>query len=199
MLKVLTKRDHLEPSYDEMLRGRAKVFAGRLNWEVHVRDGKEFDYYDLQADPVYLVSLGQTEGVTGSLRLLPTTGATMLKSEFSHMFREAVDVEGPAVWECTRLCVHPASERGAYEPGLVALQLLSGLCDFALGSGVKHIVGVYEAAIQRVYRRLGWSPKLLSLSQPQFGRIGCGLWEVSLEVGDLLRERLTERGSPLLR
>ncbi|UIJ93530.1 acyl-homoserine-lactone synthase [Sinorhizobium meliloti] len=194
MLKILTRADYADQSYEEMLRGRAKTFGERLNWSVAIRDGKEFDSYDQDADPIYLTALDERGHVAGSLRLLPTTGPTMLKREFRNMFQEPADVDGPTTWECTRFCVHPQTSIGAHWPRSVAVQLLSGLCDLALRSGIENIVGVYDAPMERVYRRLGWSPSLLSRSWPQLGSFCCGLWHVNPEIGNLLRCRVKESG-----
>ncbi|WKL25615.1 acyl-homoserine-lactone synthase [Sinorhizobium meliloti] len=59
MLKILTRADYADQSYEEMLRGRAKTFGERLNWSVAIRDGKEFDSYDQDADPIYLTALDE--------------------------------------------------------------------------------------------------------------------------------------------
>ena len=63
---------------DEMFRLRARVFRDRLGWDVRVADGQERDKYDDEG-PVYLI-YADDEGrkVKGCLRLLPTTGPTVL-------------------------------------------------------------------------------------------------------------------------
>ncbi len=190
MLKILTKRDQHDPSYNEMLRGRARVFRDRMNWNVDVIDGKEFDLYDRSADPLYLISLNDTGNVVGSLRVLPTTGPTMLKSEFASMFQEPPDIESPTVWECTRFCVHGGADDTMPKSRNIALQLLWGLCNLAHECNIKGIVGVYELPMQGVYKRLGWSPRLISVSWPQFGKICCGMWDVNPTIRDHLCNRV---------
>jgi acyl homoserine lactone synthase len=70
-------REHAD-LIDQMFRLRARVFAERLKWDVTVIDGKERDRFD-DLGPVYLIHTDE-EGrtVRGSLRLLPTTGPTLL-------------------------------------------------------------------------------------------------------------------------
>ncbi len=87
MLGTLTKKDQICSVYEEMLRGRARVFRDRMKWDVSVHDGKEVDWYDLNADPIYIVSLNGDGHVVGSLRVLPTVGPTMLAREFRTHFR----------------------------------------------------------------------------------------------------------------
>jgi N-acyl-L-homoserine lactone synthetase len=181
MIKILTNAD--KPAYgallDQMFRARAAVFHGRLGWSVNVRQGMEYDRYDEEEDPVYVVSTDERGSHLGSLRLLPTTGATMLRNEFAGFFSEPVDVISPTAWECTRFCVHcPTSEN----PGAgqrVSSELLIGLCDLALSSGIEHIVGLYEAHMTRVYRRIGWSPETLAHARPEIGKLIVGIWDAS--------------------
>ncbi|WP_430440977.1 acyl-homoserine-lactone synthase [Shinella sp.] len=189
MLKILTKRDQLSTIYEDMLLGRAQVFRGRMKWSVEVLDGKETDWYDLNADPIYIVYLNEAGSVLGSLRLLPTTGPTMLSREFRSFFRKPISLQAPMTWECTRFCVHRDLAGKAAPVSDVSIQLLSGLCDLARASGIQTIVGVYELPMERVYRRLGWSPKRLATSWPRFGSICCGSWEVSESMSHHLHRR----------
>jgi acyl homoserine lactone synthase len=196
MIKVLSGFPPQNPIFDEMFRGRAVVFRDRLKWLVTVQSGREIDEYDRSGKPVYLVALDIDDHVVGSLRALPTTGPTMLKSEFGAMFQDDVDIDCATTWECTRFCVHPAISNTHLEAKGVALELLAGLCDFALWVGIQKIFGVYDASMERVYRRLGWSPTQLSKSWPQFGNINCGIWEVSDTISSVLRGRLADIEKP---
>ncbi|RUM22169.1 acyl-homoserine-lactone synthase [Rhizobium vallis] len=194
MLRILT-RDMFETdrrAFDEMFRARAAIFRDRLGWQVDVRDEWERDRYDETEDPVYLVTQVPSGALTGSLRLLPTTGATMLKSEFRQFFDEPFDVDSPTTWECTRFCVHPlAGQVDQNSSRTVATELLSGLCDLALDTGIESIVGVYDAAMIGVYRRIGWRPTPLARSRPEIGNLYVGLWEVTAENGRTLRANLS--------
>ncbi|MGR4847213.1 acyl-homoserine-lactone synthase [Rhizobium laguerreae] len=200
MLRLLTK-DMLDTdrrAFDEMFRARTAVFRDRLGWRVDVRNQWERDRYDEAEDPVYLVTQRPSGTLTGSLRLLPTTGGTMLKSEFRHFFNQPIDVDSPTTWECTRFCVHPFA--GHMEQSrTVATELLSGLCDLALETGIESIVGVYDGAMVGVYRRIGWSPTPLARSLPEMGKLYVGLWDVTVDTSRTLRtnlSRLVEQASP---
>ena len=90
---------------DEMFRLRARIFRDRLRWDVQVVDGKERDKYDDEA-PVYLIYTDDETGeIKGSLRLLPTTGPTLLADFFSDTLPDAVHLSAPTIWECTRVCL----------------------------------------------------------------------------------------------
>ena len=68
---------------DQMFQMRARVFRDRLRWNVNVVEGRERDKYDDEG-PVYLIYTDErAREVKGSLRLLPTTGPTLLADIFS--------------------------------------------------------------------------------------------------------------------
>jgi acyl homoserine lactone synthase len=173
-----------------MFRARAAVFRDRLRWNVRVCDGREFDRYDEEENPTYLVAFDDDGRSTGSLRLLPTTGKTMLSNEFASFFDEPIDVRSPIIWECTRFCVHPHFASGERDRGRrVSSELLIGLCERALSSGIAQIVGLYDYAMTRVYRRIGWSPLPFATSEPQVGQLVVGIWDVSHDALDAMSVR----------
>ena len=192
MIEILTASDRFERSeiFDQMFRGRAKVFYERLGWNVVVKDGFEIDLYDEGQDPVYLVAINDGGEVSGSLRLLPTTGKTMLANEFSPFFEEPVEISSPLVWECTRFCIHPIRNSLHAESGQsVSSELLIGLCQLAMASGIEQIVGLYEYKMTRVYNRIGWCPTPLAVSRPEIGRLVAGVWNVSQTAVDEMNAR----------
>ncbi len=182
MIKIFSgaDRERFPQDFDQMFRARAAVFKDRLGWEVDVENGLEIDRYDRCDDTVYLVSSDADGHLTGSLRLLPTTGDTMLRHEFSDFFDEPVDVESPTAWECTRFCVHPP-RHGARAEAMraVSSELLIGLCELCLASGIEHIVGLYDERMTRIYGRIGWTPDPLAESRTYRGHLIVGLWEAS--------------------
>ena len=90
---------------DEMFRLRARIFRDRLRWDVQVADGKERDKYDNEG-PVYIIYTdSEAREVKGSLRLLPTTGPTLLADVFADTLPDAVHLSAPTIWECTRFCL----------------------------------------------------------------------------------------------
>ena len=67
----------------EMHTLRAKVFRGRLGWEVPVLSGMEIDGYDA-LEPRYM-QMREGETLRGCWRLLPTEGPYMLKDSFPQL------------------------------------------------------------------------------------------------------------------
>ncbi len=148
---------------DEMFRLRARIFGGRLNWDVKVTDGKERDRYD-DEQPVYIIYSDEAgREVKGSLRLLPTTGPTLLADIFSDTLPDAVNLSAPTIWECTRFCLNDElMDSGRQDEMLFASSaLLEAIGGVALRAGVEAIIGNFDEAMLRLYRRIGCEVELL--------------------------------------
>jgi acyl homoserine lactone synthase len=201
MIRNLTNAD--QPQHGELLRqmfqGRALAFHERLAWDVVVRDGMERDRYDDRENPTYILAINHDGCVVGSLRLLPTIGETMLRNEFSGFFCPPFDVTSPTIWECTRFCVHltGGAERGSARS--ISSELLIGLCQFAISTGIEQIIGVYEAHMARIYRRIGWSPQPIAFGRADVGNLVLGLWDVSYAAMDVMMFRAEKSTVDLLR
>jgi N-acyl-L-homoserine lactone synthetase len=191
MIKILDKSD--EPSnqdlFIQMFRGRAAVFRDRLRWPVAVRNGLEIDDYDREANPTYLIATDGAGTVIGSLRILPTTGPTMLGKEFAGMFPDLWEIRSPVIWECTRFCVHSAASTHRRAMDFrTSSELLISLCEFAKARHIEHIVGVYQQHMSSVYRRIGWSPLPIAASTQGEPTVA-GMWAVSSEAIAAMKRR----------
>ena len=197
MITTLTNGDRERSAelFDQMFKSRSLVFYERLHWNVSVQDGWETDSYD-DEDPVYILSLDENGRLQGSLRLLPTTGPTMLQNEFADFFSDPVDVTAPTIWECTKFCIVSQPTTGSRKvTALASAELLIGLCETCLSSGIEFVVGVYDNSMPRVYQRIGWSPELIARSRPEIGDISVGLWEATPSALATMTQRLAERSS----
>ncbi|MEO1399289.1 MAG: acyl-homoserine-lactone synthase, partial [Pseudomonadota bacterium] len=152
-----------------MFKDRAAQFSDRLGWEVKVdAEGYERDQYD-DLNPMYIL-WEQPDGTHGgSLRLLPTTGETMLNDFFSHL-ADDVEIRSPLIWECTRFCLAPGAE------ARVSSALMLGVLEIGLKSYLSHVAGVFDARMIRVYRRVGWGPTILGTEGQGREAISAGLW-----------------------
>ena len=65
----------------EMHRLRYRIFKERLGWDVQVSGDMEVDEFDACL-PVYLLQRNEDGHIQGCVRLLPTTGPTMLRDTF---------------------------------------------------------------------------------------------------------------------
>lgn len=172
-----------EPALREsMFRDRADQFHTRLGWEVSIdANGLEHDQYD-PLDPLYVIWQMPDGRHGGSMRFLPTTGRTMLNEHFGHLL-DGGPLRHPRIWECTRFCL----ARGA-GPEVSAALMLGG-AEVGLGFGLEHSVGVFDARMTRIYRRLGWPPLVLGQAGEGREAVSAGLWAFSEARANALAER----------
>jgi len=182
---------------DEMFRLRARVFRDRLGWDVQVADGRERDRYDNEG-PVYLIYADdESLRVKGSLRLLPTTGPTVLADIFSDTLPDAVHLSAPTIWECTRFCLEDdILSRSHREEALIAsTALIAALGEVAISAGIEAIVGNFDSTMLRLYRRIGCEVEVLGSTQ-RYGRpVYLGLFPVSEPILRKVRGRLKKTQS----
>lgn len=166
---------------DTMFKDRATQFKSRLNWEVSVNaTGHEIDQYDT-LNPLYVIYELEDGTHGGSVRFLPTTGQTMVNDHFLDL-TDGVRIESPLIWECTRFCVSPRAEVNA--AGTIAAALLISSCEMGLKFGASDSVGVFDARMVRIYRRLGWEPTILGTKGEGRDKTSVGLWELSEDALD---------------
>ena len=90
MLQLVTPHDYAAcaDALAEMYRLRFRVFKNRLDWDVTTSGDMERDSYD-DLGPVYLLQRNTLGDLTGCVRLLPTTGPTMLRDTFAALAESA--------------------------------------------------------------------------------------------------------------
>jgi acyl homoserine lactone synthase len=134
----------------------------------------------------------------GSLRLLPTTGDTMLRDHFTEVF-DGVVIESPVIWECTRFCVDSQASENLTPRGVqsVTMELLLGICETGLAAGAEQIVGVFDRRMIRIYQRGGWSPELVGENGTGRDRVYLGLWDISEASAASIRRASGLSGSVL--
>jgi acyl homoserine lactone synthase len=189
---------------EQMFRLRARVFRDRLGWDVQVANGKERDKYDDEA-PVYLIYADdKAREVKGCLRLLPTTGPTVLADFFSDTLPDAVFLSAPSIWECTRFCLDDRllakSNQDMYFASAV---LIAALGDVAIKAGIESILGNFDSTMLRIYRRIGCEVEVLGSTERYGTPIYLGLFPVSqtilrkvkgiLKNAQSLRQKSTQR------
>jgi N-acyl-L-homoserine lactone synthetase len=179
---------------DQSFRLRKSVFADRLGWDVSVSNHRERDRYD-DLHPVYLLWCdAQRTPLYGTVRLLPTTGPTLLYDVFRETFPDASDLVAPGIWEGTRMCI----DEGALArdiPGLTPERafclLLLALCEVALDNGIDTLISNYEPQMRRVYQRAGAEFDELGRADG-YGRypVCCGAFEVSSRILAQMRSKM---------
>ena len=139
---------------------RARVFQGRLGWDVNVVNGQEIDMFD-RLDPAHVVSVSPGGQVLGCMRLLQTSGPHMLADVFSSILNGEPPLRSSSVWEATRFCVDTerlGRGKGRNTIGYVTSEVMIGAFEYAQKAGVRDAVAVIDPIMDRVLKRSGNAP-----------------------------------------
>jgi acyl homoserine lactone synthase len=144
------------PSRDlwEMHTLRAKVFQGRLGWEVPVLSGMEIDAYDA-LDPHYMLMREPGAGILrGCWRLLPTEGPYMLKDSFPQLLHGQPAPCDEHILELSRFAIETG---GSAHFGFseMTMESISAIIRYGHERGIERYVTVTTTAIERLLRRAG--------------------------------------------
>ncbi|MDO6727208.1 MAG: acyl-homoserine-lactone synthase [Cognatishimia sp.] len=145
---------------DEVYKLRARVFSGRLGWEVAVEDGREIDQYD-KLNPAHIVCLDDDGEVVGCMRLLQTTGPHMLADIFFELLDGEAPLRSAQIWEATRFCIDTDKLKGRENRNSIShytSELMLGCFEYAQSSGILDIVAVIDPVMNRVMKRSGNAP-----------------------------------------
>ena len=176
---------------NQMFRLRARVFHDRLRWKVQVTDGMEIDKYDSE-DPVYVLYTDEEQRqLIGSLRLLPTTGPTLVADYFEDTVPDTARLTSPYIWECTRFCVDEDFLGNGNRDDLIFASgvLFAALGEVALDAGIETILANFDARMHRLYRRVGCEVEVLGST----GRYGPTVYLGSFAVSEEILRRIMAR------
>jgi len=141
---------------DAMHRLRARIFQGRLAWNVRCIEGREFDEFDALS-PTYIIALSGSETVVGCARLLPALGTTMLRAVFPQLLREGHLPAHGAMIESSRFCVDTSIEEGRGQALHEAtLTMFAGIIEWSIQNGYSEIATATDVRFERILSRAGW-------------------------------------------
>ncbi|WP_307729115.1 acyl-homoserine-lactone synthase [Massilia sp. IC2-476] len=152
-IKIAARREFKSKDLWEMHTLRAKVFSGRLGWEVPVLSGMEIDGYDA-LDPAYMVMRAPGGPLLGCWRLLPTEGPYMLKDSFPQLLEGREAPSDPHIWELSRFALETGKE-SHYGFSEMTMQCFEAAVRFGMENGLTHFVTVTTTALERLTRRAG--------------------------------------------
>ncbi|OCP10278.1 MULTISPECIES: acyl-homoserine-lactone synthase [unclassified Ensifer] len=158
MIRILngkTRAQHPQ-AVDDMFRLRKRVFHDFLKWDVQTDGEWEIDNYD-KANPLYVLSYAPDGRLRGSLRLLPTLGPNMLDDTFPILLGDNPEIRSASIWESSRFCIEPeiSQDRASNQVTVAAAELMCGVGELGLASGISHIVTVTDVFLERMFRRMG--------------------------------------------
>ncbi|MER8772904.1 acyl-homoserine-lactone synthase [Mesorhizobium sp. M0960] len=173
-----------------MHRLRYRVFKERLDWEVRGGGGYEIDSFDALR-PHYLLRRGFDGSVDGCVRLLPSTGPTMLRDTFPVLLDGKTPPELPSIWESSRfaLDIPSSAPKGAGGIAIATYELFAGMIELGLSRQLSHIITVTDLRMERLLRRAGWP--LERIGEPQtigVTRALAGYLEVSPPMLHVVRQ-----------
>lgn len=200
MIELIAPRHQSEfaSTIADMYRLRCRVFSDRLEWDVHVREGMEIDQFD-ELGPIYLLCRAD-RSVHGCVRLLPSTGPTMLRDVFAQLLDGKAPPEDPRIWESSRFALDlpaggPRSDHGLAQ---ATFELFVGMIEFGLAHSLVEIVTVTDVRIERILRRAQWPLRRLGTPQPIGSTLAvAGSLEVSFGALERVRQACGIRGRVL--
>lgn len=141
----------------EMYRLRRRVFKDRLDWAVSVSGDLELDVYDA-LNPTYLLVMSDEGNLVGGVRLLPTTGPTMLADTFPALLGGQAAPRSEKVLESSRFCVDTKCASELAENGLnrATFILFAAMIEGVRAVNAESIVTVTDTRMERILRRAGW-------------------------------------------
>ncbi|TIW24528.1 MAG: conjugal transfer protein TraI [Mesorhizobium sp.] len=172
-----------------MHRLRYRVFKVRLDWQVKGNGGYEIESFDAFR-PHYLLLRGFEGRLDGCVRLLPTTGATMLRDTFPILLEGKTAPEHPNAWESSRfaLDIGSSAPKGAGGIAIATYELFAGMIELGLSRQLSHIVTVTDLRMERILRRAGWP--LERIGEPH--TIGVTRALAGLEVSDKMLQAVRQ-------
>ena len=148
----------------EMHRLRYRIFKERLGWDVEVSGDMEIDEFDA-CGPTYLLQAGDKDRVQGCVRLLPTTGSTMLRDTFALLLDGRPAPASDTIWESSRFGVDLGSrdEKAGRGIAKATFELFAGMIEFGLMRQLTEIVTVTDARMEQILCRARWPLRRLGL------------------------------------
>ena len=139
------------------------------------------DYFD-SLDPLYILALDDAARIVGALRLLPTTGVTMLNDAFAATAPQHLRIESPLIWEASRLSLD-ATESFQAEEEIISRaigEIGVALNNVAQAAALTHVIGVFDGAAHRLLSLRGCAGESLA---PQMSLDGAEINVALYEVG----------------
>ncbi len=160
---VTSANRHLyERELDEHHQIRYRIYVEELRWRglTARSDKREYDQFDLP-ETVYL--LGLEEGkVVGGLRLVPTTGPTLINDVFSRFASVRGVPRSPDVAEWTRIFVVP-ERREEHSASKTRSTITASMIDYGLQEGLSGISVIMNTFWLPKFLQYGWRARPLGL------------------------------------
>ncbi|MCK1401902.1 GNAT family N-acetyltransferase [Bradyrhizobium sp. 4] len=193
MMQLITPEYYGDFVHDlaEMHRLRYRVFKQRLDWNVEATGEMELDEFDVLR-PVHLLNRSTAANIQGCVRLLPSTGPTMLRDTFPILLDGQPVPRSDRIWESSRFALDVPPDAPKASGGLAAAtyELFAGMIEFGLSIGLTEIVTVTDARMERILRRAAWPLRPIGKAHPLGNTTAmAGYLEVSTDALERIRKR----------
>lgn len=134
---------------------RYEIFVRRLGWDLTTRGFYEFDQFDRDGTD-YILTFDEQNRLSGSCRMLPTTGDYMLSDVFFPLLGDEIPPRSSGIYELSRFCIDTEG-RPARSPGRncpVTTELFAGMVDYTLRQDAREVLAVVTLPILRIIHRL---------------------------------------------
>jgi acyl homoserine lactone synthase len=152
-IEIAARREFQSKELCEMHALRAKVFQGRLGWEVPVLSGMEIDGYDA-LEPLYMLMREPGGALRGCWRVLPTEGSYMLKDSFPQLLQGRAAPCDPNIWELSRFALE-TDRCSRFGFAQVTMESIEAIIRFGREHGIARYVTVTTTGIERLLRHAG--------------------------------------------
>ena len=148
----------------KMFELRRRVLDNR-HYDTPVSGDVEFDIYDM-LKPTYLLAMSE-EDLVGCVRLLPTTGLTMLRDTFATRLGPNQIPSGPTILESSRFCIASKCASDFDRNGLsrVAYVLFAAMIETMWNLSAQSIVMMTDLRTEHGLNRAGWPMRRLASPQ----------------------------------
>jgi acyl homoserine lactone synthase len=154
-IRIGTPKEFDNTDLHEMYRLRARVFHGRMGWDIPIIAGMEVDGYDALG-PHYMLIQDSARRVRGCWRLMPTEGPNMLRDTFPQLLHGNAAPLGRNIWELSRFAIEAGDEHEQnFGFADVTMHAIKELVTFADKMGITRYVTVTTTPIERLLRRTG--------------------------------------------
>lgn len=162
---------------------RKRIFCDQLHWVEEKPFGLEHDRFD-DLYNLYILDLDDSSGkVIGGVRLMPTTGPTLMHTVWADMLPHPDDFRSPNIWEATRFCVdQDASSRKSSLANRSTLALALAVIEFAQANGITETIAVCESKFFSMTNVFCGQSEIISRRIDDNGvDICCGLWSMEAD------------------
>jgi len=183
-------RENYKTYLNQYFQLRKTVFCDELKWVKSKNQKFEKDNLDEEYNVTLLYIDEESDTVVGGLRLIPTTGNTLLHDVWVDMLPERDDFRSPNIWEATRFCTNTnySNNRNNYFINRIFYALILATLKFSSENGITSIIAVCEKKFVMMFSAFNAALEIISEKTDENGcELCCTLWSTEPEIQNKLK------------